>query len=279
MGKASTNKKVAKAAGTGGGRTRRGGSSMLFPSVMAVVVILGLALVVVSRGDKAEADNTPPRAGADHWHAAIGFYVCGNFLPNVTDQNDPRGIHTHGDGVMHIHPFTDRSGGRNATLGVFFEAIEAKVTASSLRIPGTPEKKNGQKCDGRQAEVQTVTWDFDGPPEAKPTPFEGDPSALKPSDRSLVTVAFMPKGTEIPRPPSADQLNKLTDIAPAQAPPSPPGEAEVLPPPGEGEAPPPPGEPGGAPPEGSVVPAPNADNPTVSTAPDSSPGSVPAPPG
>ncbi len=219
MGKASSSKKVAKAARTGGGRTRRGSTSWLFPTVMAVVVVLGTLLVVLSRNDLAEADDTPPRASepgkraGDHWHAALGFYVCGKFQPNIADETDPRGIHTHDDGVVHIHPFTPRSGGRNATLDVFFQAVGARVTDDTIDVPGSPVKRNGQRCDGRAAKVRTMTWDHDDP-EAEGKEFTGNPADLRPTDRQLITIAFMPEGTEIPRPPSASQLDQLTDLAP-----------------------------------------------------------------
>ena len=44
MGKASSAKKVARAARTGGGRTRRGTTSWVWPGLMALVVVIGLSL-------------------------------------------------------------------------------------------------------------------------------------------------------------------------------------------------------------------------------------------
>ena len=50
----------------------------------------------------------------DHWHAAYGMYVCDHFLPPVTDaKEDVLGIHTHGEGVIHIHPFSAAASGDN----------------------------------------------------------------------------------------------------------------------------------------------------------------------
>ena len=59
---------------------------------------------------------TPPVANQDHWHAAYGVYLCDDFAPPITDERDPKGIHTHGDGIIHIHPFVRSSPGKNATL-------------------------------------------------------------------------------------------------------------------------------------------------------------------
>src|SRR5437867_7898846 len=123
MGKASAAKKVARAARTGGGRTARGRGSWGFPAAIALVVVLGTAGVVYSRDQHpgkalpsaSSADNSPPRAGVDHWHAAYGVDICGKFLSPITNTTDPIGIHTHGDGVIHTHPF--RLQGRKSFTG------------------------------------------------------------------------------------------------------------------------------------------------------------------
>ena len=53
MGKASSNKKVARAAKAGGGRARAAGErNILFPAVLAAVVILGMVLVVYARNER-----------------------------------------------------------------------------------------------------------------------------------------------------------------------------------------------------------------------------------
>ena len=60
MGKASSNKKVARAAKAGGGRARAAGErNILFPAALAVVVILGTLLVVYAREERT-ADPTVP---------------------------------------------------------------------------------------------------------------------------------------------------------------------------------------------------------------------------
>src|SRR5205085_6332474 len=129
MGKASSSKKVARAARTGGGRTRRGSTSWLWPTLMAVIVLLGTAGVVYSREQRQPDTSRPVASGpgrpGDHWHAAIGFYVCGQFQPNISEAADPLGIHTHADGIVHVHPFASRSAGKNAKLGVFFDTVNA----------------------------------------------------------------------------------------------------------------------------------------------------------
>lgn len=220
MGKASSAKKVARAARTGGGRTRRGTTSWLWPGLMAVVVILGTAGIVYSR-DQHQPDNSRPLAAAagvagDHWHAAIGFDICGTFAPNVPDSGtDPLGIHTHGDGVVHIHPFSALSAGKRAKLQIFFDTTHVTATASEIKLPTDPAThKNGQKCDSGTvgtAQVQTKVWDSRDPADQGHI-VPGNPGNIHPKDGMLITIAFVPPGTDIPRPPSADQLDKLSDL-------------------------------------------------------------------
>ncbi|MEA2704611.1 MAG: hypothetical protein QOD63_2556, partial [Actinomycetota bacterium] len=161
MGKASSSKKVARAARTGGGRTRRGASSLAWPVVMGLVVILGTAGIVYSREQRSPED-TPPRAAVagqtgDHWHSALGFDICGTFAPPLSTATDPLGIHTHDDGVVHTHPFSSRSAGTNARLGLYLDTAQAKVTTDEIAIPGQI-KKNGDECDGKPASVQVKVW-------------------------------------------------------------------------------------------------------------------------
>ncbi|HEX2191670.1 MAG TPA: hypothetical protein VHH09_00605 [Acidimicrobiales bacterium] len=237
MGRASSSKKVARVARTGGGRTRRGQSTSWFwPVFIGFVVVLGTTGIVYSK-EQREPDNTRPRAGApgragDHWHAALGFNICGTWAPNLTDQGEDRtGLHTHADGVIHIHPFSEVYAGKRATFDVFAELVGVKVTRTEISLPNQDPKKNGDKCGDRDGLVQIMRWPSKSP-EAEGTIYAGDPGELRMRDRELITVAFLPRGDEIPRPPSADELDRLSDVspittAPSQAPSTVPGETTV----------------------------------------------------
>jgi len=186
---------------------------------MAMVVILGTAGIVYSR-DQHQPDNSRPLAAAagragDHWHAALGFDICGTFAPSVPDSGtDPLGIHTHGDGVVHIHPFSALASGKRAKLSTYFDTTHVKVTASSVKLPTEePTHKNGQKCEAGPARVQMKVWDSRDPADQGRL-VAGDPSSFRPKDGMLVTIAFVPVGADIPRPPSAEKLDKLTDVGP-----------------------------------------------------------------
>ncbi len=217
MGKASSAKKVARAARTGGGRTRRGSTSWVWPAVMGMVVVLGTAGIVYSR-DQRQPDSTRPLAAAagragDHWHAAIGFYICGEFAPDLPEGDDPLGIHGHGDNVVHIHPFSASSSGKRAQLGIFFDTVDVQVSDDDIRLPGQDRKRNGDRCGERSAQVQMKVWDSRDPADQGRI-VPGDPADFRPQDGQLITIAFVPEGDDIPRPPSADNLDNLSDVAP-----------------------------------------------------------------
>ncbi len=231
MGKASSSKKVARAAGTGGGRTSRGRTPWVYYLTIAVVAVLGVAGVYSSRQHRLQtittAGKVPPRAGQDHWHVAYGIYVCdtatkGHFLPAITNQNDPVGIHTHGDGVIHVHPYYDSSAGKNATLGKFASATHMTLNAGELKYPGGHDYRDGDSCGGKPGRVQVYVW---GTPTTQVSEVPalvkvpGVLSTVNPPDvrlfnNNLITIAFMPKGAHIPPPPAQSiySLQHLNDV-------------------------------------------------------------------
>lgn len=215
MGKASSAKKVARAARTGGGRTRRGTTSMVWPGLMALVVVLGTAGIVYSR-EQRQPDTTRPLAASagkagDHWHAAIGFYICGAFVPDLAEGEDPLGIHGHGDGVVHIHPFGASAAGKRAVLEIYFDSVGADISNDKIELPGQDTKHNGDKCDSKEGVIRTKVWDTRDPSDPGRI-VEGDPSNIRPKDNQLITIAFGPKDEDIPRPPSAKNLDALSDV-------------------------------------------------------------------
>src|SRR3546814_803057 len=79
MGKASSAKKVARAARAGGRVSSGQPRSLLFPATLTVVAVLGVSLVVYARAERLAEDREAfPQLG-DHIHAAYGVNVCGEF--------------------------------------------------------------------------------------------------------------------------------------------------------------------------------------------------------
>src|SRR5687768_11557696 len=206
MGRASSSKKVARAASTGGGRTARGSRPLGWYAAIALVTILGVAGIVFSRAEyrqelAAGVDGTAPVANQDHWHAAYGIYACDRFLPPLTDERDPKGIHSHADGIIHIHPFVRSAAGRNATLEVFADAVGLELEDDRIEVPGGETYEAGDdECGGKDAIVQVKVNDKVVTEEL---------ASIKLNDGDLVTIAFAPKGAELPAPPTADDLSRL----------------------------------------------------------------------
>lgn len=108
----------------------------------ATLAALVLAIALVG-GDPG---SDVPRIGADHWHAAYTYYVCGEKQPNAPTW-EGAGVHTHGDGVIHIHPFTKAEEGLGASLVKWFEYGGGKLDDDEIRLPGFSKVwKNGEAC-------------------------------------------------------------------------------------------------------------------------------------
>jgi hypothetical protein len=241
MGKASSSKKVARAASTGGGRTSRGRTPWGFYLTIAALVVLGIGGVYSSRSHRLQkisaAGKSPPIANKDHWHVAYGIYVCdsadkGHFLPPIPTQTDPQGIHTHGDGVMHVHPYLDASAGKNATVGKFSSAVGMTLNSGELKVPsfaatnGNPaysshDYRDGDSCGGKPGRVQVQI--FSSPADTEGHLWTGDPRNVPLKNNELVTIAFVPKGLKIPAPPATAiyNLEHLNDVQPTPATPTP----------------------------------------------------------
>jgi hypothetical protein len=219
MGKASSAKKVARAA-RAGGSTKQNRRNWGFPLGIAAIIVIGALVIFVARGSNETASAAAPTTN-DHWHAAYGIYVCDAFLPAVADgPSDTKGIHTHGDGIIHIHPFSGGSAGNNAKLKVFTDQVGMSVSSDGFTMPDGTEYKNGYDCNGTPAVVTVSQWnsadelitDPNTPPDVVYTKDFG--SIHFANDRMAFTIAVAPKDTTIPGPPSLDTLNNLTDVTP-----------------------------------------------------------------
>jgi hypothetical protein len=220
MGKASSNKKVARAASTGGGRTARGRTPWLWWSVISLCVLLGVSGVVFSRNQRLEKLSAsgvkeapfPPSNGkqGDHWHTAYGVYLCDHFAEPITDQRDPNGIHTHGDGVIHVHPYVPRAAGKNANLGQFADAVKMTLNAGELKLSGGHDYREGDKCNGKAGRVRIHV--FTNEADTTGHDVTGDPRSVRMQDNELIVIAFAPPGATLPQPPSTPNLKKLNDV-------------------------------------------------------------------
>ena len=209
MGKAS-NKKVARAASTGGGRTSRGTTPVSWYSAMGIIVVIGLVLVVFSRNQHLNKGAGPHPNQKDHWHAAYAFDICGSFQPNLPQPATLLGLHTHGDGLVHVEPYVTgapQDAGKNATLARFVQGIPGlKLTSTEVQYPGGKLYKNGDKCGDKVGQVIIRWW-----PDAfgDKNQIVQSPKELRIANGGAVTIAFVPAGTDVPKPPKA-VLDTLT---------------------------------------------------------------------
>ena len=172
-------RKVAKAAATAGQRDLSFSSRLGYPALIALVCILGISAVVYARSTR-EALATPVQ-NLDHWHSVYGVYSCDNvidgaepgeqtvekYLPPFQSSNDELGIHSHGDGVMHIHPFFEQSSGENAQIRHFLNEMDVSITPESIVVQNifdpTALLTAGEECaDGTgTSRIVLLHWEFD----------------------------------------------------------------------------------------------------------------------
>lgn len=218
MGKASSSKKVARAARAGSTHKGPERRELGFPLAIALTVLLGSALVLYARADESAA--VEPKLGT-HWHAAYGIYNCDKWeAPAADSGTDPDGIHTHDQdstadgGIMHVHPFNSTAAGANAKLGVFFDALGIKASNDQIELPSGLVLKNGAMCGDKPGVLQIVRFDADNSATAGEVSLKDFDNVRYRKDREAFTIALVPEGTEVPRPTSIPLLDSLSDVEP-----------------------------------------------------------------
>lgn len=241
MGKASSSKKVARAARAGGRVSSGQPRSLLFPGVLVLVVVLGVSLVVYARHDRNQQDiGGVPQLG-DHIHQAFAVNACGEFAPDLPEFESTIGIHTHGDGVLHIHPSSQLGVGSNATLGRYIKnvsdegGIEFSLSDSKLTYLAETFEEGTTECEGVDDPVLRMAYWEDVQDEAsEPVITTGDFTDQRLTDNGGgITLFFGDPDAEIPKPPTASNLaalgaadgpSSLEDPATAQTTTTVPGE-------------------------------------------------------
>jgi len=202
-------------------RPKRGGANRSWNIAIGAVVVVGVVLVAVSSSSYRSAAEVSPKIG-EHWHGYLGVNVCGTWLPDAPSFEEVAGsttvragIHSHGDGLMHTHPYSSSEAGKNAVVGRFLEEGGWKLSGTSMSLWDGTEHSNGDTCTiGGKEQEAVVQWatGFPGKPwsgEAR----SGDPASYKYDDNEIVAVYFLPKGSKLPKPPGAEEsLANITDV-------------------------------------------------------------------
>jgi len=156
----------------------------------------------------AQVDDGRPRVNEDHFHSTYLLYVCGEKVRLFPEdvREDITGIHSHGDDLIHIHPFLERAAGQNATLGVFFTESLGHLSDDVLVVPTGEFEEGIDMCAGEPAEIRVLKWDTVD--DVSPTVHTEDLARIRfdqPHAREgqLFTIAFVASSTSdrsIPRP-------------------------------------------------------------------------------
>ena len=229
----SSTKKAAKLAQRGSGRTVRFKGGTVFPLAVALTLILGLDLIVYARQSVPAADASPPTID-DHWHAAYGFNICGEWYQLNGDLEELNaqgqlvntdflrtGVHSHNDGIIHWHPYGSPAVGKNAKLGVFLETYGVELTDDALRFPEAQvntvpgleaEYVEGEfECDGEEVELTVKAWDSFTDTDAGSRYIANMNNIRVDNDAMVFAIYVLPDGEDQSMPPWAQELPTLAE--------------------------------------------------------------------
>ncbi len=182
----------------------------LFTVAIGLILVAGVAATVFLATQRESNIDVAPISQIDHWHSALLVHNCGTDLPPTGNFDTVDGLHTHGDGLLHIHPYNTTVSGRNANLGEYFEAFGAELTDDSFTtgfadpVPSTLSEADG--CNGEEAELKLSVWRnaFDDTAEAEIITEDLGDFRFETAGMAL-TLALVPVGEDPPKP-SAEQI-------------------------------------------------------------------------
>ena len=239
-------RRAARTAEQSGAAKRFRRPSLGFPAIIAIIVVLGVALVAFAANNRETAAR--PRQNEDHWHSPYAVWDCVNggtaddpiFEPVFDSSRDEEGIHSHQDGVIHIHPFFDRTAGRNAQVRAFMREMGGTISEEGIEMPdgrilgieeertivdeeGNPvldEDGNEQtetvpvECDGDPVIIQIARWHRSSQLERDPVIYTEDLEDVRfLADQEAFVFARAPEGADIPPPPE-DRVDLGRNLSP-----------------------------------------------------------------
>jgi hypothetical protein len=194
VGKASRTKRRASVSAA-----RRNRGVMGWYVLSGVVIVAGVIAIIASRSGPAA-----PVVNEDHWHAAFGVNVCGEWLPDAPafetafdNPNQRAGIHSHANGLIHIHPFVSDEAGDNATVGKFLDYQGWTADEDSFDLWDNEDHKTGDSCGEQEG---TVRWELNGEPR------DDNISDYQPEDGDVIALVLLPEDQEIGEPPAVANL-------------------------------------------------------------------------
>ncbi len=205
----------------------------------------------------------PSSENGDHWHAAYGVNLCGVWQPLAPASESTVGLHSHGDGLLHIHPFSEAGSFENATVEHFFDPPLAerpigvsdeatlryqldpdRITASGTGLVlvsteagetatvDTVTFVDGHACPvlgGRKGTLRWAVARYDpalGDYTQGPLEQEGDLATYVPQDNDVITIAFLPADIALDVPPDAAATLQGNFVSPTDG--GPPGTDPIV---------------------------------------------------
>ena len=126
------------------------------PPWAPVVGVVAVTAAIIGLFFFVRQTSAQPSIG-DHTHAALEIYVCGQKEPLLPYFE--AGVHTHGDGLIHIHPESSAEEGAGAAVGKFFQYGGWELNESTLSLPGDRTFKVGDPCpDGQPGVLRLLKY-------------------------------------------------------------------------------------------------------------------------
>jgi hypothetical protein len=222
----SSAKKVARLAQKGKGKKVRFQGGTLFPTIMAVVVIVGTGLISYARQAPAANDVAPTLS--DRWHIPFGIYHCDSYLADLTgdmqkaDTPDPNfakyGVFSRGDGVIRWYPQV-ASSGKKAKLGLYLDTYGVQVTTKGITFPSSQNKgvsyaTSKDQCKDASgklvdAQVQVIVWPKASENSNSKRYITDFTNVRIVNDEMAIAVAYVAPGVQVPLPDSAAKLKDI----------------------------------------------------------------------
>ncbi len=181
-----------------------------FGMLVAALIAAGVAFVAVAYTQRDV--QARPVQNEDHWHSPYGVWDCalgvgGDFLDPFQSDDDPLGIHSHRDGIIHVHPFFESSSGHGAVLKHFLDSMRVEVSTDGILLDNGDYLAAGETCDGEDSIIQVLRWEFATSSDEAPEVFtEGFNDLRFLNNGEAWVIARAPEGAEIPPPPSIPHL-------------------------------------------------------------------------
>lgn len=219
MARSSSAEKVARLAEKGRGKKVRFQGGTLFPTVVAIVCILGVALIAYAR--QSNPNSTISATADTTYYSSFGVYQCDAYVsgfPSVGSANTDPAVLQSGatiaqDGIISWKPQV-LAGERRAKLSTFFELYGLTVTNDSLTFPasvngGEKITESNTKCDGKDAQLEVIVWDDYTNVELSKISVASLGGVRLTGNGMAITLAFVAKDAKVSQPASASDLASL----------------------------------------------------------------------